>query len=90
MLAAATGTSAHTISSRTEEKIRSAMMAAAVEENRRGQTPSTRTRSRTRTWSGIGLAAAGAATALMSRTCRTIGSLPRESVRPFHHGSDQD
>ena len=87
VLAAGTGTSAQTIRDRTEEKVRSAMMADALEEERQERTRPTRARSLTRTWSGIALAAAGAATALIGRTCRTMGSLPRESLRPFHYGS---
>ena len=68
----------------TEEKVRSAMMTAATQEARQQAVQPTRHRSKSRTWSGIALAAAGAATALMGRTCRATGSLPRDAVRPFH------
>ncbi len=84
VLAASAGTSAQTVRDRTEEKIRSAMMTGALEEQRQERARPRRTRSRARTWSGIALAAAGAATALMGRTCRTMGSLPRESLEPFY------
>ena len=87
MLAASAGASAQTIRDLTEEKVRSAMMAGAIEEERRDRTQPAQARSQTRTWSGIALAAAGTATALMGRTCRTMGSLPRESVRPYHYES---
>ena len=84
VLTASAGTSAQTVRDRTEEKIRSAMMTSALEEQRQEQARPRRTRSQARTWSGIALAAAGAATALMGRTCRTMGSLPRESLQPFY------
>ena len=87
VLATGASTSAQTIRDRTEEKIQAAMMADAVEEERQERARPRRARSQTRTWSGIALAAAGTATALMGRTCRTMGSLPRESVRPFYDAS---
>ena len=87
VLVASASTSAQTIRDLTEEKIRSAMMTSALEEQRQERARPRRARSQARTWSGIALAAAGTATALMGRTCRTMGSLPRKSVRPYHHES---
>ena len=84
VLAAATG-NAQTIAEQAEDKIRSTA-AGEIAETERDRLRTTRTRSPTRTWSGIALAAAGAATALMGRTCRTAGSLPRESVLPDRRG----
>ena len=84
VLTAGTGASAQNITEQAEDKLRSAMMTSALEAERQQRTHPTRGRSLTRTWSGIALAAAGAATALMGRSCRTMGSLPRDSVQPFH------
>ena len=84
VLTAGVGINAQTIREQTEKKVRSAMMAGAVEEERQERRQPTRSRSLTRTWSGIALAAAGAATALTGRTCRTMGALPRESLRDYH------
>ena len=49
VLAASAGTSAQTVRDRTEEKIRSAMMTSALEEQRQERARPRRTRSRART-----------------------------------------
>ena len=84
VLTAGTGASAQNITEQAEDKLRSAVMTSSLEAERQQRTQPTRGRSLTRTWSGIALAAAGTATALMGRSCRTMGSLPRDSVQPFH------
>ena len=73
------------VQSERERRTQAHAAAESVQAERIEITRPTRTRSRARTWTGIALAAAGAATALMGRTCRPMGSLPRESILPCHH-----